>query len=137
MPSVQALQRFYEVLLESSQRKSIELPELNQKASRGCLIKFTTHLTQNLEISEQLTLAGLLIAKRVIDSNLKITKKFLHRYVACQHRLIVVCVIIAEKCFEEVQTETEAYSLVSGVPIKDLILLEGKVLNFLDYRILP
>jgi ribosomal protein L30E len=48
-----------------------------------------------------------------------------------------VCVIIAEKCFEEVQTETEAYSLVSGVPIKDLILLEGKVLIFLDYRILP
>jgi len=51
--------------------------------------------------------------------------------------LIVVCLAIAEKFFEEDQNMIENYSLLSGVPIKDINLLETKLLLMIDYRILP
>lgn len=51
--------------------------------------------------------------------------------------MIVVCLSIAEKFFEEDQNMIENYSLLSGVPIKDINLLETKVLLMVDYRILP
>ena len=41
------------------------------------------------------------------------------------------------KFFEEEQNMIENYSLLSGVPIKDINQLETKVLLMVDYRILP
>lgn len=49
----------------------------------------------------------------------------------------MVCLSIAEKFFEEEQNMIENYSLLSGVPIKDINQLETKVLLMVDYRILP
>ena len=48
---------------------------------------------------------------------------------------MTVCVILAEKCYEEEQNTTEAYSLVTGVPIKDLNALEVKLMILMDYRL--
>ena len=49
----------------------------------------------------------------------------------------MVCLSIAEKFYEEDQNMIENYSLLSGVTIKDINLLETKVLLMVDYRILP
>lgn len=51
--------------------------------------------------------------------------------------MIVVCLSIAEKFFEEDQNMIENYSLLSGVPIKDINQLEAKLLLMVDYRIMP
>jgi hypothetical protein len=50
--------------------------------------------------------------------------------------LVVVSVILAEKCYEEEETELEAYSLTTGVPIKHLAALEERILTLVDYRLL-
>lgn len=69
--------------MEHSKGKTSEIVELNQKASRGCPTKFTLHLIKNLELGEELASAGLLLAKRAVDGNLKISKKYLHRFDCC------------------------------------------------------
>ena len=48
---------------------------------------------------------------------------------------MTVCVILAEKCYEEEQNTTEAYSLVTGIPIRDLNALEVKLMILMDYRL--
>jgi hypothetical protein len=42
-------------------------------------------------------------------------------------RLIVVAIILAEKCYDDEENSFKNYSLVSGVPIKELILLESRL----------
>ncbi len=83
MLSIQTLQKLYEALLDQSNKNSEEILELNQKPSKGCPIKFTFYLIKNLEIEEELAIAALLIAKRAVDHNLKISKKYLHRFDCC------------------------------------------------------
>ena len=44
--------------------------------------------------------------------------------------------MVAEKCYEEEQNSTEAYSLVTGIPIKEINSLEAKLMILMDYRLL-
>jgi hypothetical protein len=45
--------------------------------------------------------------------------------------------LIAEKCYEEEQNKTESYSLLSGITIKEINSIENRLLNLLEYRLLP
>lgn len=83
MLSQQTMQTFYELLLDHSARKSVELPEMNQRASKMCLVRFTLNLAKVLELTEEVVAAALLLAKRAVDSGLKISKKFLYRFDCC------------------------------------------------------
>lgn len=43
--------------------------------------------------------------------------------------------MLAEKCYSEEQNSVEVYSLATGVPIKEINLLELKLMTLLDYRL--
>lgn len=44
--------------------------------------------------------------------------------------------MLAEKCYaEEEQNSMEVYSLVTGIPVKDLAALETKLMILMDYRL--
>ena len=65
----------------ASERKTLEVPELMQRPSKLCSAKFAINLMRTLELEEEVLLAGLILAKRAVDSNLKIGKKYLNRLV--------------------------------------------------------
>ena len=44
--------------------------------------------------------------------------------------------MLAEKMYEEEQHTLESYSLVSGIPMREITQLESKILLALDYQIL-
>lgn len=48
MIKVENLHRFYELLIESSSHKTVELPELTLKVSKLCPVKFAIHLINSL-----------------------------------------------------------------------------------------
>ena len=73
------LAKFYEKLLAFSERKTEELQELTQRPSKQCHQKFTLNLMTALELEEEVILAGLVLAKRVVDCNLKVAKRYLNR----------------------------------------------------------
>ena len=52
-------------------------------------------------------------------------------------RLLIACLMVADKAYEEENHSTEAYSLVSFVPIRDLVAIENGILQLADYQIIP
>jgi hypothetical protein len=50
-------------------------------------------------------------------------------------RLIGVCALLAEKCYVDEEPCLEAYSLATGIPIRDLGRLELELMILLDYRL--
>lgn len=51
-------------------------------------------------------------------------------------RLIALSLILAEKCYSEEQNTLEAYSLLTGITIKELADLEVRMMTFIDYRLI-
>lgn len=72
--------KFLETLVSNSERKTLEIHELLVRPSKVCGVKFTLNLTKNLELSPEVLLIALLIARRAVDKNLKIEKKNLYRF---------------------------------------------------------
>ena len=50
-------------------------------------------------------------------------------------RLIALSLILAEKCYAEEHNSLETYSLLTGIPIKELADLEVRLMDFMDYRL--
>ena len=46
-----------------------------------------------------------------------------------------MCVLLAEKCYAEEQNSSEAFSLATGIPIRELNSLEVKLMVLMDYRL--
>lgn len=75
--------KFYEKLLAVSERKTYEIPELIKRPSKICSTRYTLNMMKGLELDCEVLLAGLLLAKAAVDSNLRISKKFLNRFDCC------------------------------------------------------
>lgn len=73
------LQRFCEALLESTTRRGNESSEVNRRGWQGCAAKLLSQVAQGLDVPDEVVLGGLLIAKRAVDSNLRTSRRFLHR----------------------------------------------------------
>ena len=53
------------------------------------------------------------------------------------HRLIALGILLAEKLYSEDEVNSlESYSLVTGIPIKELAELEIKMMLHLDYHLM-
>ena len=48
-------------------------------------------------------------------------------------RLVVVSTLIADKVYQEEHNSLEVYSLLSGIPIKQLATMEANLLFFLNF----
>lgn len=79
----QAISKFNERLITNSERKTLEFAELNRRGSKVCNTKFTLGLMRALDLEKEIVAAGLLLAKAMVDSNLRISKKFLNRFDCC------------------------------------------------------
>lgn len=51
-------------------------------------------------------------------------------------RLIAMSLILAEKFYAEEQNTLELYSLMTGIPIKELAELEVKMMIHMDYHLM-
>jgi hypothetical protein len=56
------------------------LPELLNRPSKICNIRFTLNLIRALEIQQEVVAAGFLLAKRAVKAGLRVPKKYLNRF---------------------------------------------------------
>lgn len=56
--------------------------------------------------------------------------------IALKHRLILVCIILAQKIYSDFQDSLEVFSLASGVRIVQIVKLEYQIVDLLDFDLL-
>jgi len=75
-------------------------------------------------------ICGLILVRQAIENGLKIPRK-------CLYRLVTVSFLLVQKFSKEEHHSLESYSLLSGIPIKEIINLEAALLEILDFRVVP